>query len=112
VVVYGYTSKDRIMADLGINGGVTPVANVKVHRLWTEQQIAECEVAIKRLEVNAEEIIKGKLKGIEASILMHKRKAVMLYAKLDNLEKFGTEDVVNIDGTNVKRLENKGEPNE
>jgi len=97
------------MGDIGRSDGVQPVANVKVHRLWTEQQIAECEMKIKGLENQAEGIIRGQLKGIEASILMEKRKAVLLYNKLDNLEKFGTEDVVNIEGTTVKQLENKGE---
>jgi len=92
------------MGDLRRNDGVQPVANVKVHRLWTEQQIAESECKIKALETQAEGIIRGQLKGIEASILMEKRKATLLYAKLDNLEKFGTEDVVNIEGTNVKRI--------
>ena len=96
------------MADLGIQGGCNPVANVKVHRLWTEQQIAEVETRIKRLEIDAEEILRGRLKGIEAEILMLKRKAAMLYNKADNLEKFGMEDVVDIDGINVKQIENKG----
>jgi len=101
------------MADKGIGRGdrVQPVANVKVHRLWTEQQIAETECKIKGLENQAEGIIRGQLKGIEAQILMEKRKAVLLYEKLDKLEQFGTEDVVNINGTTVKRLENKGEQN-
>ena len=94
--------------DLGRGDGVNPEANVKVHKLWTEQQIAESEVKIKRLEADAEELIKGRLKSIEAAILMEKRKAVMLYNKLDNLEKFGTEEVVEIKGTTVKRLENQG----
>ena len=97
------------MGDIGRGDGVQPIANVKVHRLWTEQQIAESEMKIKALEIQAEGIIRGQLKGIEASILMEKRKATLLYNKLDNLEKFGVEDVVNIEGTTVKQLENKGE---
>ena len=66
---------------------------------------------IKRLECDAEEIIRGRLKNIEAEIIMLKRKAVMLYQKFDNLEQFGTDDVVEIDGITVKRLENKGGSN-
>ena len=96
------------MADLGTRGGCNPEPNVKVQKLWTEQQIAETENKIKRLEADAEGIIRGQLKGIEAEIIMLKRKAVMLYQKFDNLEQFGTDDVVEIDGTTVKRLENKG----
>ena len=94
--------------DVGRGDGVNPEANVKIHRLWTEQQIAETETKIKRLEVDAEELIKGRLKGIEAEILMHKRKAVLLYNKLDNLEKFGTEDIVDVSGITVKQLEKQG----
>lgn len=96
------------MADLGVSGGINPEPNVKVHKLWTEQQIAETECKIKRLEADAEEIFKGKLKRIEAEIIMLKRKAVMLYNKFDNLEKFGNEEVINVTGTSAKRLENKG----
>ena len=96
------------MADLGIPGGCNPVPNVKIHRLWTEQQIAETEVKIKRLEADVEEIIKGHLKKYEAEILMLKRKAQLLYTKLDNLEQFGTEEVVEINGTVVKQLTNQG----
>ena len=96
------------MADIGVSGGVNPEPNVKVHKLWTEQQIAETEAKIKRLEADAEEIFKGKLKRIEAEVIMLKRKAGMLYDKLDKLEKFGNEDLIDVNGINVKRLENKG----
>jgi len=99
------------MADLGRGDGVNALPNVKVHRLWTEKQIAEVEMKIKRLEIEAEEIIRGKLKGIEAEIIMLKRKAALLYNKSDNLDKFGIEDVVDIEGINVKQLPNKGEGN-
>jgi len=99
------------MGDIGRGDGVQPTANVKVHRLWTEQQIAEVETRIKRLEIDAEEILRGRLKGIEAEILMLKRKAAMLYAKSDNLDKFGVEDIVDVEGITVKQLENKGAKN-
>lgn len=95
--------------DSPVSGGVNPVPNAKVHKLWTEQQIAEVETRIKRLEADAEEILRGKLKRIEAEIIMHKRKAVLLYNKLDKLEKFGNEDLIDVHGIDVKRLENKGE---
>ena len=96
------------MADLGINRGCNPEPNVKVQKLWTEQQIAETENKIKRLEADAEGIIRGQLKGIEAEIIMLKRKATLLYQKFDNLEQFGTEDVVEINGIEVKKLTNQG----
>ena len=96
------------MPDINSSGGVKPEPNVKVRKLWTEQQIAETECKIKRLEADAEEIIRGRLKSIEAEVLMLKRKAVMLYETLDNLEKFGSEEVVEIEGTVVKRLTKQG----
>ena len=96
------------MADIGVSGGVNPEPNVKVHKLWTEQQIAETEAKIKRLEADAEEIIKGRLKRLEAEVIMLKRKAALLYDKFDNLEKFGNEEVIDVKGINVQRLEHKG----
>lgn len=95
------------MPDIRGAGDITPDPNVKVQKLWTEQQIAETETKIKHLEADAEKIIRGTLKGIEAEIVMLKRKAVKLYEKLDNLEKFGADEVVQIEGINVKRLTNQ-----
>jgi len=96
------------MADLPVPGSIQAQPNVKVHKLWTEQQIAEIECRIKRLEIDAEELIKGRLKNIEAEIEMLKRKLVLLYQKNDQLEKFGLEEVIDVNGTNIKRLENQG----
>lgn len=96
------------MADLGIEGGVNPEPNVQVHKLWTQQQIAETECKIKRLEADAEAIIKGQMKKIEAEVIMLKRKAAMLYNKYDKLEKFGNEEIIDVRGTEIKQLENKG----
>ena len=95
------------MPDLRGPGDVTPEPNVKVQVLWTDQQIAETETKIKHLEADAEGIVRGKLKAIEAEIIMLKRKAMKLYEKRDNLEKFGSEEVVAINGTTVKRLTNQ-----
>ena len=97
------------MADIGSPGGINPEPNVRVHKLWTEQQIAETEAKVKRLEADAEEIFKGRLKNIEAEVIMLKRKASMLYDKLDRLEEFGNEEVIDVRGATVKRLEHKGE---
>ena len=95
------------MADLPVPGAIRPDPNVKVHKLWTEQQIAETETRIKRLEADAEELVKGKLKSLEAEIIMLKRKAAMLYDKLDRLEHFGSDEIVEIRGMEIKRLEIK-----
>jgi len=96
------------MADIGTPGGINPEPNVKVHKLWTEQQIAETEAKIKRLEADAEEIIKGRLKRLEAEVIMLKRKAALLYDKFDKLEQFGNEEVIDVTGIRVQRLEHKG----
>ena len=96
------------MADLDIPGGINPEPNVRVHKLWTEQQIAETEAKIKKLEADAELIIRGHLKRIEAEVIMLKRKAGMLYGKLDKLEKFGNEDVIDVRGPEVLKIENQG----
>lgn len=94
------------MADIGGSGLKVP-PNVKILKLWTEQQIAEREKKIKHLEANAEEIIRGQLKGIEAEILNLKREVQALMIKFDNLEQFGTEEIVEIEGTVVRRITNQ-----
>ena len=94
--------------DTPVPGSIRPEANVRVHKLWTEQQIAETEARIKRLEADAEELVKGRLKTLEAEVIMLKRKAAMLYDKYDKLEAFGNEEVIDVRGTTVKRLEHKG----
>ena len=94
--------------DLGIPGGINPAPNVKVHKLWTEQQIAETEMKIKRLECDAEEILRGRLKNIEAEIIMLKRKVAMLYNKYDQLEQFGNEELIEVRGIEIKQLTNQG----
>lgn len=96
------------MPDLRGAGDITPPPNVKMQKLHTEQQIAETECKIKTLEAEAERIIRAQMKSIEYEIMSLKRKAVELYKKLDNLEKFGNEEIVEIEGTVVKRLTNQG----
>jgi predicted nucleic acid-binding Zn-ribbon protein len=96
------------MADLPIPGSITPPPNVKIHKLWCESQIAELECSIKRLEADAQEIIQAKLKKIEADVEGKKRKIVALRARLDQLEQFGLQEVIELNGTEIKRL---GGPN-
>ena len=97
------------MADLPVPGSLNPDPNAKMHKLWTESQIAELETKNKRLEADAEEIIKSNLKKIEAEIIGNKRKIVALMQRADNIEKFGLDEVVEITGTTVKRLERGGQ---
>jgi hypothetical protein len=96
------------MADLPVPGSITPAPNVQMHKLWTQQQIAELECKIKHLEANREELVKARLPAIEAEIIGCKRKAAALMGRLDELEQFGLNDVIEVNGTTVKRLENQG----
>jgi hypothetical protein len=96
------------MADLPVPGSITPPPNVKMHKLWCEQQIAELECKVKRLEADAEEIVRAQLKRIEAEVEGAKRKIVSLRARHDQLEQFGLQEVIEINGQNIKRL---GGPN-
>ena len=84
------------MGDLKVIKHFEVQPNIAVHKLWCEQQIAEKEARVKRLEVDAEEIIKGRLKGMQADILMLKREIAALYDKADRLEQYNVEDVVDI----------------
>jgi len=90
------------MSDLPVQRYYEIEPNVQVRKLWCEQQIAEKECAIKRLEADAEEIMRGRLKKIQADIIMMKRKVAQLYQDRDKLDGFNNEDVIDI-----KQLENK-----
>lgn len=96
------------MADTPVPGSITPAPNVQMHKLWTQQQIAELECKIKHLEANREELVKARLPAIEAEIIGCKRKAAALMQRADQLERFGLEDIIDVNGTSVKRLENQG----
>ena len=96
------------MADLPIPGSITPKPNVQMHRLWTMQQIAELECKVKHLEANREELVKARLPAIEAEIIGCKRKVAALMQRADQLDTFGLEEIIDVNGTSVKRLENQG----
>jgi len=84
------------MGDLKVVKHFEVQPNVAVQKLWCEQQIAEKEARVKRLEIDAEEIIRGRLKGLQADVLMLKREIAALYDKADRLEQYNAEDVVDI----------------
>jgi hypothetical protein len=77
--------------------------NVQVRKLWCEQQIAEKECAVKRLEADAEEILRGRIKKIQADILMTKRKIAELYKQRDSLDGFHNEDVIDVNLLELKK---------
>lgn len=90
------------MADLPILKHYTVAPNVEVQRLWVDQQIAEKETRVKRLEADAEEIMRAQISRIKADILMLKRETAKLYELKDDLQRFGSQDIVDI-----KKLEDK-----
>lgn len=86
------------MADLPVirNRNDLSKPTVKVEKLWLEQQIAEKKAKIERLKIDAMEIMQGRLKGIEADIIMAERDVMEITLRLDDLERRGDEEVINI----------------
>ncbi len=72
------------------------IPTIRVEKLLLQQQIAEKEARVKRLGADAYEILNGRLKGLEADIIMGERDVAKLKEDLDNLEKHGDADVVNV----------------
>ena len=70
--------------------------NVEVRKLWCDQQIAEKEMRVKRLEADAEEIMRGQVSRIKADIIMLKRETAKLYELKDDLEKFRNDEVIDL----------------
>ena len=70
--------------------------NVKVQKLWLEQQIAEKKARVQRLNTDAMEIMEGRLKGIQADIIMAERDAMALTQKLDELERRDDSEVIEV----------------
>lgn len=91
------------MADLPVPKHYEVKPNVEVQTLWVEQQIAEKETRIKRLEADAEEIMRAQIARIKADIIMLKREVARLYDLKDQLQNYGKEEVIDI-----KKIENKG----
>lgn len=90
------------MADLPVIVNYEVKPNVEVLRLWTDQQIAEKETRIKRLEADMEEILRAHTAKIQANIIMLKREVAALYDKKDRLEAYQKQDVIE-----VKQIEQK-----
>lgn len=90
------------MADLPIPKRYEVQPNVEVLRLHCDQQIAEKETRIKRLEADAEEIMRASIARIKADIIMLKREVAKLYEKKEDLERYGKDDVIDL-----KQLEQK-----
>jgi hypothetical protein len=90
------------MADLPVVKHYSVKPNVEVQILWTDQQIAEKETRVKRLEADAEEIMRAQISRIKADIIMLKREIAALYDRKDKLQTYGNQEVIDL-----KLIENK-----
>ena len=70
--------------------------NVKVQKLWLEQAIAEKKARVQRLKTDAFEIMEGRLKGIQADIIMAERDVLALTQKLDDMERRDEGEIIDI----------------
>lgn len=70
--------------------------NVKVQKLWLEQQIAEKKAKVERLKTDAFEIMEGRLKGIQADIIMAERETMALTQQLDEYERRDDTEVIDV----------------
>jgi len=85
------------MADLpGYIKHYTVQPNIEIRKLWADQQICEKECRIKRLETDAEELIRGRLKIIQADVLMLKREVAKLYELRDTLDKYNNDQIIDV----------------
>ena len=90
------------MADLPVPKRYDVQPNVEVRKLWVDQQIAEKETRVKRLEADAEEIMRAQISRIKADIIMLKREVGKLYELKDDLSKFGDQEIID-----MKQLEDR-----
>jgi hypothetical protein len=86
------------MADLPVPRRRNDLAKptIKVEKLWLEQQIAEKKARVERLKTDAFEIMEGRLKGIQADIIMAERDVMELTHQLDELERRDDTEVIDI----------------
>ena len=69
---------------------------VKVEKLWLEKAIAEKKARVGRLKVDATEILEGRLKGLQADIIMAEREVMALTQQLDEYERRDDTEVIEV----------------
>lgn len=86
------------MADLPVVRQRNDLAkpNVKVKKLWLEQQIGEKKARVQRLSTDAFELIESRLKSIEADKIMAERDVIELSKQLDELERRDDTEVIDV----------------
>jgi len=90
------------MGDLVRTNQDMPDPTVEVRRLWLDDQIAEKKWLAARLKADAERILQGQLKKLQADIIMLDRKIVKLQSEKDLLDKYGSQEVIDINVLNKK----------
>ena len=84
------------MADIGVPSVYIVKPNVKVTKLRLEQQIAEKTARVQTLQTQAQLIIQGKLKEIEADKIMAEREVMALTKQLDDLDRRDDSEVIDV----------------
>ena len=86
------------MADLPVKRQRNDLAkpNTKVEKLWLAQQITEKKARVQRLTTDAFEIMEGRIKGIQADIIMAERDVVELTKQLDELERRDDTEIIDV----------------
>jgi len=79
---------------------------VQIHKLRLEDEIAEKKYQLGRIELELQKYINGTIKKMESEKLTLEREIAALLQKYDKLDKFGSQDVIDI--TNLSK---QGGPN-
>lgn len=78
---------------------------VEVHKLWVDEQIAEKKYQLARLKADYDKYVQGTMKKMEADRIMLERDIAALIIKKDRLDKFGSQEVIDIKTINAKMIE-------
>lgn len=86
------------MSDTDVGPVITDLAKptVEVHRLWIDDQIAEKKYQLARLKADHDRFVEGHIKKMKAQAIMLERDIAALLVKQDNLDRFGSQEVIDI----------------
>jgi len=84
------------MADTGVPSQDLAKPTVQVQRLWFDDQIAEKRYQLSRVKADVERFVQGTIKKMEADVIMLDREIAELMRKKDELEKFGSQEVIEL----------------
>jgi hypothetical protein len=84
------------MSDIGVPAVYLVKPNVKVQKLRLEQQIAEKTARVQTLQTQAQLIVQGQLKKIEADKIMAEREVMALTKQLDDLDRRDETEIIDV----------------